>query len=153
MHKTKALTLIELVIVLLILGILATVLVSKFTEIRKTNIESQEEAIIGALREAAYNYVLVHKGEAYDGNPFDLLTVAPPNKKAGTVQCLGDGTHWSYFPLGLTSAKTRAQGYVVRCPHRKDTPPIGNLWYYVVTGSTLAGSGPGSIEERYQNGH
>ncbi len=105
-----AFTLVELTIALLIIAILGAIAIPKFMAIRGQAIEANEDTVIGALREASMNYVITHNGVGYDGNVFELLSTAPPNRRDDTFDGYGgDGVHW-----------------VV---HRVDV--FGWIWYYI----------------------
>ena len=77
--RSKGFTLIELIIVTLILGILATVAIPRyFGAVDKAEVAA-ENAVIGALKSAVEAYSLemfMEKGRfQYPGNPFDLVDV------------------------------------------------------------------------------
>ena len=62
---------------------------------RAQAIEAHEDTVIGALSEASMNYVITHNGVGYDGNVFDLLSTAPPNRRDDTYEGSdSDGVHW-----------------------------------------------------------
>jgi prepilin-type N-terminal cleavage/methylation domain-containing protein len=60
--KTKAFTLIELVMVIVILGILAVVAVPKFFNLTNDAKEASEKGIVGAVRSGIYTYFASNKG-------------------------------------------------------------------------------------------
>lgn len=113
-------TLIELVMVIVILGILAAIVLPRFIGVNTKAIESQEDAIIASLKEAAMHQYLRNQ---MDGSipadqkwpsdiPFTWLDSPPPyqNWVAG-----GDGVHWQYYKHEPGGA------YMIYCPHYNST--------------------------------
>lgn len=106
--KIKGFTLIELVMVIIILGILASITLAKFVNFKTKAIENQEEAVISALRIAVQtvhmSYVALGldswPGAAGEISPFDLLAQAPPSRYAlwygADLTITPDNVTWRY---------------------------------------------------------
>ena len=80
-NTNKGFTLIELIIVMVILGIMATVAVPRYLDSIANAEESAEDAVISAIRNGLKQYAnnaLVDGGRAtWPDNPFDVLSETP----------------------------------------------------------------------------
>ena len=143
--RRSGFTLIELVIVIIILGILASVAVPKFINLSAKAKDTADDATIGALREAIHLQYMKNVTEGNDSypsnNPFELLNPAPPYKYAGSY----DGVSWR--------CSTGMEAWDLFCPHADGVAPpeTKGRWYIYAYGN----SNPkrGTIELLTDKGH
>jgi len=96
-HNKKAFTLLELIIVIIIVGILATLGLSQYNRVVERGRTPEAKGILGALRKAELSYYL-EKG-AYTTSFTDLGITAP-------TSCTS--THYFYYYAILGSGDDRA---------------------------------------------
>lgn len=148
MRKSKifGFTLIELIMVIVILGIIASVTLPKFVKnFKLRSISASEDAIAGAMNTAikAYNLSYAMAGGDLDVtyafvNPFTLVFPTPPYTYAGYgASITPDGVTWryNYHQSGLGAA------YYIYCPHRdmmawSASSNKGRCWVYKCYGLT-----------------
>jgi len=120
----KGFTLLELIVVIIILGILATLGFTQYTKVVEKGRTSEAKAILGTIRSAQTAYNL-EKG-AYTATITDLSVEAPA---ACTV------TH--YFSYGTTAAVATA----TRCTASGKSPNAASAYTITLTYSTSAWGG------------
>lgn len=138
--RNKAFTLLELIIVLALLAILASVAAAKLIDISQKAFQVQEEATIAALRSAA---LLYHTKVCLDGdchwfgnknnetNPF-LLLENPPSYLYGPPVGGADNRNWRYGLKDTTNFLI-----MIWCPHAPWASPYdGNMWRFYYNGES-----------------
>lgn len=128
MKSIKGFTLIELVMVIVILGIIASVVLPKFVNFKTQAIERQEDAVIGALNTAIKITLTSYITAGGDptafiaNNPFNFLAQAPANSTltAAEVTLVPDGTTWRIWLNAGTNV------HIIYCPHW-DGPATGGF--------------------------
>lgn len=117
-------TLIELIIVIIILGIIASISLPKFLNLKSRAIQSQEDKVAGSLNVAIKTYNLsyiVNGGDpiSYPGvNPFSLLSQFPPYVvRSWEGITYGDGITWQLSDNIWNTC------WWIFCPHR-----LGDKW-------------------------
>jgi prepilin-type N-terminal cleavage/methylation domain-containing protein len=133
----KAFTLVELAIVVLILGILAVTVISKFLGLYATAKDASDDAAIAAIRDAI---TIAHASNVIKGNnsfptanPFTLLAQAPPYvvEPAPFVRIIPDGQRWHVYKDTSTGA------FLLCCLHWNgntsggETGTTGRVYAYV----------------------
>lgn len=139
--EKDAFTLLELIIVLALLAILASVAVVKFVDLSSKAIDIQEEMVGTSIRTAVLlyraNYDVWPDGSGFeDGtwNPFSGLDNPPPNcRYDGGICNSGNGTRWAW-------ARVQNAGSIYWrsfCPHQNHAcTGRGAAWTYFVTSGT-----------------
>lgn len=142
--KIMGFTLIELIMVIVILGIIASVTLPKFVNFKARAIESNEDAVIGALKTAIQT---IHLSYVVQGFPeswpapvlpttiFDLMAQAPPISYQAPIGdwtfTISDGQTWRYY---------YGSAYYIFCPHYYGAPgSAGKGRYYLYQHSTYFG--------------
>ena len=144
--RKRGYTIIEMVLTVALVGILASVILPRFADLRAIALDNNEDAIVAALKEAvalhyAQNVVngIAEPNAFPAANPFSLLEFAPGNKpwEEGA-----DGSNWKYQ---VASAET---SWYIYCPHYDgglagSNHSTGRLYVYCYGGSSLRGLWPG----------
>lgn len=132
-------TLIELIIVIVILGIIASVTLPKFVNFKTRAIEKTEDYIAGALNVAVKTNYLSYvtaggdPSAAPDVNPFTLINTPPPyrEKEDYATTYTQDNINWQY----KRAADAGNKAYYILCPHNDGNyyglfATKGNAYYY-----------------------
>lgn len=134
--KITGFTLIELIMVILIIGIIASVTLPKFINLKTQASLKSEDYIAGAMNAAikAYNMSYIVAGGDPTGypsvNPFSLLVQAPPfTSTPFGVSLTSDGVTWRYYQTIPSEG-----AWYIFCPHREIAawwpPGKGRCWVY-----------------------
>lgn len=105
-NKNQGFTLIELIMIIIILAIFASVSLPKFANFKTQAIEKQEDSVVAALKTAIQTAHLSYVVKGYEDSwpqevPFSLLVQAPSNKYYGglwyeTVTYAPDNENWRW---------------------------------------------------------
>lgn len=126
----KGFTLIELTIVILIIGILASIAIIKFIDISINAKDSSDDSVIAALKTAINTKHLENIVTGNDswnnywpgGNPFDLLSQAPLYTEDVNKAISNPGQYWYCENLWGE--------WHLFCPHRSGPPLKGRMYIY-----------------------
>lgn len=137
--KKQGFTLVELILVIIILGIIASVTLPKFASFKTNAINKMEDSVIASLKTAIQITHLSYAAMGYadswpQDEPFSLLVQAPANKYYG-------GNWWETVTNATDNETWRwkwASGDVatfIFCPHWNGTnqgtgATKGNFWIY-----------------------
>ena len=134
----KAFTLLELIIVLALLAILASVAVAKFVDMSKKTLDVTEKTTIDALRSAILLYKAKYDvwpdGDESTWSPLELLENPPPRRvHTGTPDYM-NGTEWVY---GTWAAGGGRYFWRICCPHGSPETTVpggypGYCWHYMI---------------------
>jgi type IV pilus assembly protein PilE len=114
-------TLLELIIVIVILGILATLGFTQYTKIVEKGRSSEAKVILGQLRTAQLAYYMENGAYFYvDGGLCSSLGVEAPNNCSQT-------THYFYYQCGWSNGMIAAK----RCTGATGKQPGGPSEYYI----------------------
>ena len=121
--KKKAFTLVELIVVVAILGILAAMVLPRFISISSHAIDSKEDAILGALKDAVtHKYLLnvtndIAPVNAWPTvNPLTLLQQAPPNRLWAGGEGAGSNDDITWRAINAQPDYGHPEWWI-HCPH------------------------------------
>lgn len=163
--KNRGFTMIELIMVIVIIAIIASVTLPKFVNFKTSAYNKTEDYIAGAMNtaiKAKYTQNIVQGSEPDNAwpseNPFSLLENPPPNIPFTTFN---DNYNWR--------RKQEVDVYLIYCPHWSGTysgldfnpgsSPRGRGWVYMYYNYTsgwwysAAGFRAGRFENRADYGH
>lgn len=115
-NKKSGFTLIELILTIIILAIIASVTLPKFSSFKKSAKDKSEDAVYAAMRAAIdtihLSYVVQGKEDSWPNQcPLLLLAQAPPNKSAWAFPAgTNDNVNWQYWTNGVYH-------WYIYCPH------------------------------------
>lgn len=135
--KSRAFTLLELIIVLSLLAILSSYAVSKFVDIAHKSLDIQERATIAGIRTAVLLYKAQYRvwpdGDSNLWSPFELTDNAPPHQQFSGSGDYQNGVYWFYGIWALAGGRHCWQ---ICCPHASLVPVdgkyVGRCWSYMI---------------------
>lgn len=125
---------IELIMVIIIIGIIASVSLPKFVNLKTKALDNTEAALLGAMStatKALYTQNIVTGSTAWPADmPMSLVTPMPPFRVATYgEQIVPDGVNWRFYH------NTNLAWYIM-CPHWNGdyggggSPSKGQMWIY-----------------------
>ncbi len=134
LKNNQSFTLIELVIVLSILTIIASVAVSTFVDIANKALGVQEDATMKALQSACLLYYAANNrwwGMDASEDPFTLLENPPPH----VVDIVPPVQNVNWYLDTFVLDSVDLDDWIICCPHSISTPARGTCWQFNPVGA------------------